>query len=422
MNMSKAAQQSKTGSWIALTPISIETGFDLLTTMGRLKAENYLRREKPDLIIGEWMCGPFSQFQNINMAKSPEMRNKIIDLRKAHKKVSAWIARQEQWQRLVNKGHWIGEQPARCGSWNLQCLQEMQEESYNTDFDMCSVGLTCPETEFLMRKRTKLNHTSSILHEFFEEFRQCSKDHQHQSIEGHTRYLNERGEWRTISRGVFAGWYTPQFCSDVISCFEEEFAKQDQVDQTKRTRKVHFSFVPDVAAVHTTGSSKSIPIRGAYLPTKHIPCPHCSAWYSSSAALHLHLRNKHPEVFQKKQQSIKEMWKKPVVTPEKNHTESGMQSELTPLEVTSQMSDDTILDAPNFDSKTTSTVSPGDKFRMTSLQSDSLVDALQIKSLANECSNGRRRIRDMLRGHVRQRNTKIGRVHEAICSTNEGNQ
>ena len=45
MNMSKAAQQSKTGSWIALTPISIETGFDLLTCMGRLKAENYLRRE-----------------------------------------------------------------------------------------------------------------------------------------------------------------------------------------------------------------------------------------------------------------------------------------------------------------------------------------------------------------------------------------
>jgi hypothetical protein len=34
MNMSKAAQQSKTGSWIALTPISIGTGFDLLTTMG----------------------------------------------------------------------------------------------------------------------------------------------------------------------------------------------------------------------------------------------------------------------------------------------------------------------------------------------------------------------------------------------------
>jgi hypothetical protein len=103
------------------------------------------------------------------------MRNKILDLRKAHKKVSAWIARQEQWQRLVNKGHWIGEQPARCGSWNLQCLQEMQEENYNTDFDMCSVGLTCPETEFLMRKRTKLNHTSSILHEFFEEFRFVQK-------------------------------------------------------------------------------------------------------------------------------------------------------------------------------------------------------------------------------------------------------
>jgi hypothetical protein len=105
--------------------------------MGRLKAEDYLRREKPDLIIGEWMCGPFSQFQNINMAKGPDWMSKILELRKAHMKVSAWIARQERWQRLENKGHWIGEQPARCGSWNLKCLQEMQEENYNTYFDMC---------------------------------------------------------------------------------------------------------------------------------------------------------------------------------------------------------------------------------------------------------------------------------------------
>ena len=84
MNMSKEAQNSKTGNWKILTPISIETGFDLLTAEGRLKAENYLKREKPDLIIGEWMCGPFSQFQSINMARSPELRDKILALQTAH--------------------------------------------------------------------------------------------------------------------------------------------------------------------------------------------------------------------------------------------------------------------------------------------------------------------------------------------------
>ena len=83
------------------------------------------------------------------------------------------------------------------------------------------------------------------------------------------------------------------------------------------------------------------------------------------------------------------------MTPEKNLPESGMQrdeqidkilevtkqrevtkqSESGMQEVTKQ-SDATILDAPYFDSKTVSTVSPGDKFRMTSLQSDSLLDAL----------------------------------------------
>ena len=59
--MTAAALSSATMAWEAMTPISIEQGFNLLTDSGRSRAEQYLRKEKPDLIVAEWMCDPFSQ-------------------------------------------------------------------------------------------------------------------------------------------------------------------------------------------------------------------------------------------------------------------------------------------------------------------------------------------------------------------------
>ena len=67
--MTAAALSSVTTNWQAMTPISIEQGYDLLTDVGRSQAERYLRKEKLDLIVAEWMCDPFSQIQNINLAK-----------------------------------------------------------------------------------------------------------------------------------------------------------------------------------------------------------------------------------------------------------------------------------------------------------------------------------------------------------------
>ena len=40
-------------NWHAMTPISIEHGFDLLTDKGRREGEEYIRKEKPDLIVAE---------------------------------------------------------------------------------------------------------------------------------------------------------------------------------------------------------------------------------------------------------------------------------------------------------------------------------------------------------------------------------
>ena len=132
--MSSAAINSPGCDWKALTPLSIEQGFDLLTQDGRDRAEKVRRTEKPDLIVGEWMCDPFSQVQNLNIGRGGLTAEKILEKRRTHSKLVEWIAKQERWQRTANKGHWLDEQPEKCGSWNLTATQEMQRENYNTVF------------------------------------------------------------------------------------------------------------------------------------------------------------------------------------------------------------------------------------------------------------------------------------------------
>ena len=116
LGMCQAAINSDNTNWHALTPMSIEQGFDLLTQSGRDAAEKYIKTEKPDLIIGEWMCDPFSSWQHVNMGKGELTAEKILEKRRTHGKLVDWIAKIERWQRTVNKRHWPGEQPEKCGS------------------------------------------------------------------------------------------------------------------------------------------------------------------------------------------------------------------------------------------------------------------------------------------------------------------
>ena len=78
MMISTLALEMPNGKWQVCTPVSIEHGYDVLTESGRRKAEKYIHHEKPDLIVGEWMCSPFSSLQHINMSNGTELRNKIL--------------------------------------------------------------------------------------------------------------------------------------------------------------------------------------------------------------------------------------------------------------------------------------------------------------------------------------------------------
>ena len=74
-----AASASTTTNWTATTPTSIEQWYDVLTEQGRKSAESYLRQEKPDLIVAEWMCDPFNKLHNINISKGGLTADKTLE-------------------------------------------------------------------------------------------------------------------------------------------------------------------------------------------------------------------------------------------------------------------------------------------------------------------------------------------------------
>ena len=104
--MSIRAQRRK--CWEALPPITIETGFDLLTVDGRDRAFKELKHLRPDLIVAEWMCDPWSNIQNLNIAKGGMAEKHVYQKRAVHKHWLTWMAEVELWQR-ERGAHWIGE-------------------------------------------------------------------------------------------------------------------------------------------------------------------------------------------------------------------------------------------------------------------------------------------------------------------------
>ena len=169
---------------------------------------------------------------------------------------------------------------------------------------MCTEGLKDPVNGLPYRKRTKCNHTSGILDHLLTEHRQCPKDHEHQPIEGMTKYKDHTGKWRTINRSTFAGWYTREFCEDVVDNFTQEFALQDAREAAKQkptssTKCVRFH-LPKNQVLPTQRTGSKIP-RGPYLPTKFLKCEFCPSQFSSLPARRQHMLTQRPAEYKEYQ-------------------------------------------------------------------------------------------------------------------------
>ena len=75
-----SAEAAKRG-WDVISPVTLETGYDLTTRTGRRMAMDVLEKEKPDLVVFAWPCTVWSALQNINN-KTSEYAEKLQERRK----------------------------------------------------------------------------------------------------------------------------------------------------------------------------------------------------------------------------------------------------------------------------------------------------------------------------------------------------
>ncbi len=93
-------------------------------------------KEKPDVIVFEFTCDPWSLIQNVNIAKSEEFAAQVRLVRTRRLAMLRWIARVQSWQER-RRAHFLVENPSTSLAWKQFCMRAMQEENYVTITDLC---------------------------------------------------------------------------------------------------------------------------------------------------------------------------------------------------------------------------------------------------------------------------------------------
>ena len=201
--------------WQTCNPVSLETGYDLLTHDGRTAAWRCIEREKPDALIVAWPCDPWSSIQNLNKQR-PDTWLRVLHRRTQHRALTKFAARCEKYQRDNHK-IFLGENPTGSAAWKLPEIKLMSRHCYEALPHMCAYGLRDPATQLFLRKATRIVTTSRKAAELLS--RQCPRNHYHRRIEGTTRMAGKR-----VNLSSAAGGYTRQFCEEMLKGFEHDLA------------------------------------------------------------------------------------------------------------------------------------------------------------------------------------------------------
>lgn len=129
------------------------------------------------------MCGPWSRWSHLNMGKSLETYQNILDQRHDNLWQVALAMVLFRYQQS-NRNHFHIEQPQGSMMWHLPPLQEIREVAHWVVFDMCRMGdLRDSITKELIRKRLTVCTTSEVLHQHLNG-RLCTT---HKQIAGTTK-------------------------------------------------------------------------------------------------------------------------------------------------------------------------------------------------------------------------------------------
>ena len=200
-----------TKGWKKLTPISLETGYDLTDAAVRQRAWRRILDEKPDLVVMAFPCTPWSTYQHY-YAKKPGYLDKLEARRQAALPLLRFTNRVAKLQ-ASRRACFLVENPLASSAWKRFELDYVTSQ-FTVRVDMCAYGLKNPDTGALLKKPTRLVTNSAVAANLLA--RSCPGHVQHGSTDGWLR-----SERKTVAS--YAGGYTHEFANAVIDAFTAHF-------------------------------------------------------------------------------------------------------------------------------------------------------------------------------------------------------
>lgn len=208
--------------------------YNLLKKSNRDSLEKLIDMEDPFLLTPVPICGPWSSWQHVNMAKDEFTKEKIPAQRKEWHPVLQCVARIIH-SRLAKGREVLGENPWPSLIWQLRCLEDIiNEPIYNSVTDEplellrieCMYGLVDEQSGLPHQKATGLMLSSRKMKELLQL--RCDGSHWHQQLEGSNRTKKAQQWPETLCFSIIMG-AVEEIKSQVMKvAFATEAAQEDQ--------------------------------------------------------------------------------------------------------------------------------------------------------------------------------------------------
>ena len=196
--------------------VLFDARFDLLKKENRDRLEKIIEDDDPFLLALAPICGPWSSWQHVNMSKSEQMYEKVMEERKEWYPVLKWLAKIVK-GRLRKGREVVWENPWPSMMWKLTFVAELHSGDYENAItgeivelcrlDQCMYGLCHPDTGEPHQKATGMLLSSRSMKAHLREL--CDGSHSHAPLAG-GNLTKKAQEWpqslcRAILRGALEG-------------------------------------------------------------------------------------------------------------------------------------------------------------------------------------------------------------------------